>query len=891
MVRRLVWGAVAVGVLWLLLSHATELRHVMDACGQAKPGWLALAALLQVAYQFAYAGIYQTSMAAFDVRIPLPRMTTVFLGALALNFVAPGTGNALFITEASRRGLSGSRAAAGAVLVRVVDFATFALLVVYALAYLAIRHDLHAYELVGGVGLVAVIAGWALLLVMGIWWPAALRRLLDWVRRVAAWGSAKVHRPAPLDESWPERMTAEYAEASRIAAEQPRRLLPPLGASLLAHALDLLSLAALFAAFGQSARPGAIITGFAIAVLFWIVAITPQGVGVVEGSMAMVYHSLGVEAATATSIALAFRALTFWLPMLAGWIALPKVAERPRLIGRPRTWPATLAGVLCALMGLVNVASAVTPSVAERWRLIERHLPSTVHHGSRLTVTLAGFALLWLAQGLARRKRVAWAGALVALVVSVFANLAKGLDYEETLLCCALLTYLVVYRHWFHASSDRPSVYGALRLVTAALGFTVLYGVLGFYLLDHHFHVNFGLRAALRQTLVMFTQYYDPGLQPVTHFGRRFADSIYWIAGLTTGYALLMMLRPVLVRLASSTEERRRAQSLIEAHGRSGLARFCLFDDKRYWFGPGPDGQCVCAYAVRGRVALVLGDPIGPPAELPAAITAFVRHCERMDWRPAFYETKPDLLPAYRAAGLQPLAMGACAIVDLAGFSLEGKAFKNHRNTLSRFAREGWTAEVVEPPLSAELIEDLRAVSDAWLLLKQGNEKRFALGWFDPEYLRDCQVMVARDGDGRPRAFANLVPEYQLNEATIDLMRHDEDVLPNTMEYLFTSLLLWAKEQGYDSFDLGLSALAGVGDEPGDPALERFLGLVYEHVDRFYNFRGLHTFKSKFGPHWEPRYLVHPGTASLPAVWAAIMRANGGEDFIRAYLSAKQKSD
>lgn len=881
MIRRLVWGVVVTGVIWLLLAHATELRHVLEACAQARPGWLAVAVLLQVAYQFAYAGIYQTAMAAFDVRIPLPRMTAVFLGALALNFVAPGSGNALFVTEASRRGLSASRAAAGAVLVRVVDFATFALLVIYALIYLAVRHDLYAYELAGGVGLVAVIAGWALLLVLGIWWPAALLRLLGWVSRLVAWVSARMGKPSPLDEGWAQRMTDEYGDAAKLAADEPRRLLPPVWVSLLAHAIDLLSLGALFAAFSQPAHPGLIITGFTIAVLFWIVAITPQGVGVVEGSMAFVYHSLGVEVATATSIALAFRALTFWLPMLAGWLALPRVAQRPRLVGRPRTWPASLGAVLCAAMGLVNVLSAVTPSLASRWMLIEQHLPTTLHRGGRLTAALAGFALLWLAQGLARRKRVAWAGALVALVVSVFANLIKGLDYEETLLCCALLTYLVVYRHWFHASSDRPSVYGALRLVGAALAFTLLYGVLGFYLLDHHFHTNFGLRAAVRQTLVMFVEYYDPGLQPVTRFGRHFADSIYWIGALTTGYAFLLLLRPVLVRSPATADERRRAAEIVAAHGRSGLARFCLFDDKRYWFSP---GGSVVAFTVKGRVALALGDPIGPEADLPAAITAFSEHCQRMDWRPAFYETMPDLLPAYQAAGLHALCMGHAAVVDLAAFSLEGKAFKNPRNTLNRYTKEGWTAKVFEPPLPPELIEDLREISNEWLSIKRGNEKQFALGWFDPDYLRGCQTMVVLDPDGRPRAFANLVPEYQRNEATIDLMRHEEDVPSNAMEYLFTSLLLWAKEQGYDSFDLGLSSLAGVGDEPGDPALERVLGLIYEHVNRFYNFKGLHTFKSKFGPRWEPRYLVHAGAAALPAVWTAIMRANGGEDFARAYL-------
>ena len=53
-----------------------------------------------------------------------------------------------------------------------------------------------------------------------------------------------------------------------------------------------------------------------------ILSPVPQGIGVVEGVMALVFASLGVPAGSATVIALAFRGLTFWLPMAAGFLLL-----------------------------------------------------------------------------------------------------------------------------------------------------------------------------------------------------------------------------------------------------------------------------------------------------------------------------------------------------------------------------------------------------------------------------------------------------------------------------------------------------------------------------------------------------------------------------------------
>ena len=125
-------------------------------------------------------------------------------------------------------------------------------------------------------------------------------------------------------------------------------------------------------------------------------------------------------------------------------------------------------------------------------------------------------------------------------------------------------------------------------------------------------------------------------------------------------------------------------------------------------------------------------------------------------------------------------------------------------------------------------------------------------------------------------AFANFIPEYRLDEISVDLMRRRGEVENGTMEFLFVSMFQWAKGQGYHGFNLGLSALSGVGVQAGDPAIERVMHWVYEHVNQFYKFKGLHAFKEKFHPDWSPRYLIFPGTASLAQAWLAVVQANSG---------------
>ena len=187
-------------------------------------------------------------------------------------------------------------------------------------------------------------------------------------------------------------------------------------------------------------------------------------------------------------------------------------------------WIIRLLGILTALMGLVNLVSATFPALMDRLAVLERILPLEVRRGGHLTAALAGFALLVLADSLLRRKRVAWLMTMVILLISAASHLLKGLDYEEASLALLLFIILFANRHHFHARSDLPSMRNGLRAILIAILFTLLYGTTGFYLLDQHFKVHYDFLAAMKQTLVMFTQFYDPGLEPLTHFGRFFGD-------------------------------------------------------------------------------------------------------------------------------------------------------------------------------------------------------------------------------------------------------------------------------------------------------------------------------------------------------------------------------
>jgi phosphatidylglycerol lysyltransferase len=876
-VRRSLFGLLVILLLWVLISHLADLTRLLDTLLNGRWQLIAAAAVLQLVYYVMYSGLYQAAFDTVGVESNLRQLLPVVMASIAANVAAPSggaSGAAIFVDDAARRHQSPARAAVGAVLCITADLGSFVLVLAAGLAFMAGMHDLKSYELIGAAVFLALFAGLACLLLLGMLSRRPLLRLLHGLQRLLARLATLARRAPPLSADWPQRTAAELTAAAQAIRAHPAKTARTLAVALASHLINLSSLYAVCLAFEVPLRLSPLVAAYAMGIVFWVVSITPQGIGVVEGVMTLVLVSLGIPGDRAAAIAISYRGLTFWLPLLLGFLALrrlPLTASPSRASGD--IWSVRAAALLTAGMGLVNVMAALTPGLAVRLRLTTRLPGLIVHHGGHLTAALTGFALMVLAASLWRRKRIAWILSLVALAFTAAAHWLRGHDFRTSIIALALLIWLLTQRPHFHARSDSPSVWQGLRLGAFGLAFTLVYGTAGFYLLDEHFKVPFSLAAALSQTLTMFTSFYNPGLEPITGFGRYFAASIYIIGLSTLGSALLLVIRPVLIRQPASETERKRAHQIVERFGHSSLARVALFDDKSYCF---TGGGSVIAFAVHGRGAVALGDPIGPEAQVPHAIQAFIRLCQPNDWIPAFYQVQPVWLEAYRSAGLSLLRIGEEAVVRLASFSLEGGANKPIRWAYNHLLKLGHTSELWEPPLTRAQLDDLRRVSDEWLAYMHGTEKRFSVGWFDDDYLRDCRVMVARTDEGWISAFANLLPEYASNVVAIDLMRHRAQADRSTMDFLFVSLILWAREHGYDGFDLGLSALSGVGQRSGDPAVERALHFIFEHITRFYNFKGLHTFKNKFQPEWSPRYLAYPGPASLPIVVNTLLRADSG---------------
>ena len=532
-------------------------------------------------------------------------------------------------------------------------------------------------------------------------------------------------------------------------------------------------------------------------------------------------------------------------------------------------WVPPAAAVLVGLAGLVNLVSALKPTFGWRGHVLLDARPFTTLPLFHALALPASVVLLTTAVYLLKRRRRAWRIAVVLLVALGVFDLLKGIDLEEALISWAVAAALWVCRDAFvvrHAPISLRAAFWRVPLIgIGAAGLAALVATL-------RSPARASLHDVVRETLALLTW---------THGPITFQDEARFVplgVGLISLGALLVavwvVLRPLAApRALPDAEVRRAAAGLVRRYGTDTLACFKLRRDKRYLFSP--DGRAFVGYGVENGVLLVSGDPVGAADSVPEAVRAAASFAESRGLRLAVLGASEALLPVWRAAGLRALYLGDEAIVETAGFSLDGRAIRKVRQSLSRLEKAGFTATIEElQGLTTDEIAELEQISAEW---RQGAPERgfaMAMDSLDVVAQPDSVVVVARDGDGVARGFLHLVPTYGRAAMSLSLMRRDRSTPNGLTEYLVVQAIALLKERGTEEISLNFAAFARWLHSPHGP-VERVLGRIVSAGDRFFQIESLYRFNAKFFPRWEPRYFLYEGTLGLPRAGLAALWVEG----------------
>lgn len=472
---------------------------------------------------------------------------------------------------------------------------------------------------------------------------------------------------------------------------------------------------------------------YAAAVIAGIVSHVPGGVGVFEA--VMLFALPGVPADALLGSLLAYRGVYYLVPLLFATLLFgsKELSARRSALARAQQLASLyiapvvpqIAGALTFLAGALLLFSGATPALDERLEFLDQFLPLAVLEVSHLGGSLVGLGLLVLSRALFRRVQAAYYISAWLLVAGMFASLLKGLDFEEAILLALVLGVLMLGRRAFY----RPTAVLSERFtpvwVVSIAGVIVMAVWIG---IVSHRHVSYS-----DQLWWTFALY---GNAP------RMLRASLAVIVLGSVYVLLNMLRPARPQPAvAGPGELARARALI-ALSDVTLANAALTGDKRLLFSDG--GDAFVMYQIAGHSWIALGDPVGSQQGAEELVWRLREISDHHGGETVFYQVGPERLALYVDLGLAALKIGEEARVPLAEFSLEGAARAELRQSHRRAQRDGATFEVVPPEAIEPLLPVLQRISTAWLTSKSTGEKRFSVGAFSPQYLRQFPLAVVR---------------------------------------------------------------------------------------------------------------------------------------------------
>lgn len=155
------------------------------------------------------------------------------------------------------------------------------------------------------------------------------RRPLVATGRAIQWALNRARRHRAPRTDLPDKLVAERDEIREtLGSKWWLALVTAMGNWL----FDYLALLAALTAVGSRPRPSLVLLAFVAAAVLGMIPLTPGGLGFVEAGLTATLTVAGVDAADAVLATLAYRLVSYWLPLLLGPFAY--LLHRRRYAGR-----------------------------------------------------------------------------------------------------------------------------------------------------------------------------------------------------------------------------------------------------------------------------------------------------------------------------------------------------------------------------------------------------------------------------------------------------------------------------------------------------------------------------------------------------------------------------
>jgi len=331
LVRYILGVCVGAVVLLLLFGKRGELPSAWHEVSRASLGWVLGAIAAEATSLYTYALLQRRTLRlarGAGATIPMAGLAALSLANDAIANTVPGEpviSSAYRYRYFRRHGVQPASAGWTIFTVLVAQAAGLSLLLLLGVIVALAGSPSAEFTPITIVGLVIVVAAVAVLVRRDL-----VLRLLSTLPRAARRASGRRH-------------SAVGSVAARIESTLARMREIPLSARSTAGVVviaagvwfaDFCCLVCSFGAVRGAVPWNGVLLAYGVAQVAGSLPVVPGGIGIIEGSLAVILTRYGATRVSALSAALVYRLVSFWLVIAIGWITVAVIARRQRRVTR-----------------------------------------------------------------------------------------------------------------------------------------------------------------------------------------------------------------------------------------------------------------------------------------------------------------------------------------------------------------------------------------------------------------------------------------------------------------------------------------------------------------------------------------------------------------------------
>jgi phosphatidylglycerol lysyltransferase len=581
---------------------------------------------------------------------------------------------------------------------------------------------------------------------------------------------------------------------------------------------------------------------FLVSQLLGIISQVPGGMGIFEVAINGLLPNAAGNPGVIGGL-LAYRAIFYFFP-LAVALCMLAAYEIARLVKtfdeKAKIFGKTVSSLIVQVLaisaffaGMTAIFSASTPFNAEQLKTIINLLPSWLANSAHFFLSASAASLLFLSRAIQLRIKGAYKWSVAFLIISLACMIIVGENVIVLAVFAIVLTALLFAKKYFYRDIS------ILNTAFNAMWFSAIGGVFALAVWIGIFVNKYALFSWIHLDAFYANLFSDSN---AARFSRATIGIIVIFVIVAVEQIFRNFIRKPVVFNGRDIKNIADSQSYAYAYN-------ALSDDKQYVVSEEKDAFIM--YAPSGNSWIVLGDPVGKYSSKSELLWKFKEIAEKKSVKPAFIAIEKRYSQIYSDIGFDVFELGREAKILLRNFAPD-EYFLN----LDAGAREnGLEYEIVKSADFEKYRADFRRINEQWENECGYIERNFIPGKYDESYMSAMDFGVLKK-DGVIIGFSVLFAAKNKHEASSDIVRY-VNCDWKIFAYMIYRNVLWAKENGYKLFSLGLSYVQPVENENG---ILKYFSKMFSFAEHFnYNLKELKEFKERFSPKWNNRYIaIHP---------------------------------